>query len=493
MLQMGGIWLIAGLLVGGVLAWILARSRGGAAAGELARATAEIAEKNKLLDAAREREMTLREQVARLGVEAARIPDLEQLLSCERAARSAAEQSSAALETKLGERSLWETAITTTFDSLAKRALGDNNEAFLTLAKTRLEVQTRDAQSALEAKETAIAQLLTPVQEALKNLSEETHSIESKRDEAYGAVLAEIRNLQQTHGDLRRETSQLVQALRAPKTRGSWGELQLKRCIEFAGMVEHCTFEKEVHIAGTPENEEALRPDVVVHLPNERCIVIDAKTPLDAFLIAMATEDEAARAESLRMHAAQVRKHLEQLQKKRYWDRLENAADFVVCFLPSEVLFSAALEADPSLIEYGAKDNVVLATPTTLISLLRAVAIGWHQLDVTRNAEKIKEAAKNLYDKLSTAKSYFEGVGDGLKKAVAQYNSLIGCVEGRDSVFAQARSLHSLGIGKTELDEISPLEGSIPRLLKSSHWNNEPGSGFEFAAGSEDPEGSKPS
>lgn len=483
--------MLAGLAVGSVLAWIIAGSRASTASGDLQTrlnaAGAELAQRNQQLDASRERETGLREQVARLGVDAARVSGLEQDLKGERAARSGAEQSLAAVETKLGERAAWEAAITSTFDSLAKRALGDNNEAFLSLAKTRLETQTRDAEGVLGAKETAIANLLTPVQEALKRLGEETHTIESKRDEAYGAVLTEIKNLQQTHGELRRETSQLVQALKAPKTRGSWGELQLRKCVEFAGMIEYCTFATEVHIAGTPDNEDAVRPDVVVRLPNDRCIVVDAKTPLDAFLTAMAADDETVRAEKLKLHALQVRKHLDQLQKKRYWDRLENAADFVVCFLPSEVLFSAALEADPSLIEYGVKDNVVLATPTTLISLLRAVAIGWQQLEITRNAEAIKEAAKDLYDKLATARNYFEGVGDGLRKAVVQYNNLIGCVEGRDSLFDQARKVHQLGIGKAEVVELKQLEESGPRKLKAAHWR-EPGViEQELAAAADEP------
>lgn len=375
------------------------------------------------------------------------------------------------------------------FTSAAADALRKNNQAFLDLAKEKLGAQQDKAELNLAAKEAAIAGLLQPVREALDKLNAETHALESKREGAYSAVVTEIRNLQETHGDLRRETSQLIQALKAPKTRGSWGELQLRKCIEFAGMIEHCTFEKEVHIAGTPENEDTLRPDVVVHLPNNRCIVIDAKTPLDAFLEAMASEDDILKAEKLKMHALQVRKHLEQLQKKRYWERLEHAADFVVCFLPSEVLFSAALEADPTLIEYGVKDNVVLATPTTLISLLRAVAIGWQQTQLTENARSIQETGLALYRKLGKAHEHLSNVGKGIRNAGKAYDDLVGIIEGRGGVFSQARKLRELGVGDSEIEPVDLLSVE-PRELRADDWS--PGSqGLRLAASGDETDNSK--
>jgi DNA recombination protein RmuC len=475
MLQTGGVWLVAGLLVGAVLAWIVARSRGAAAAGAAQAAAVAATQRAETLAAentAKERALEVeRSKTSALGQEVAR---LEERVDAE---KKALEQARATLKE--------------TFGDAAADALRRNNQAFLDLAKERLGAQQAEAEKALETKQTAIGTLLKPVGEALSRLQSDTQELERQRAEAYGAVLAEIRNLQQAHGDLRRETSQLIQALKAPKTRGSWGELQLRKCIEFAGMIEHCTFEKEVHIAGTPENEDALRPDVVVHLPNSRCIVVDAKTPLEAFMDAMATEDDALKAEKLKTHALQVRKHLEQLQKKRYWERLEHAADFVVCFLPSEVLFSAALEADPTLIEFGVKDNVVLATPTTLISLLRAVAIGWQQTQLTENARSIQETGLALYKKLGKAHEHMTNVGKGIRNAGKAYDDLVSIFEGRGGVFSQARKLRELGVGDSEIEAVDLLSVE-PRELRADDWT--PASqGFRLAASSEDAENGKQS
>lgn len=353
------------------------------------------------------------------------------------------------------------------FKALAGEALSDNNNSFLTLAKQELGQQQESANHSLEAKETAIASLLTPVNDALKSLQNATQDLEGKRERAYGTVLAEIKNIQQTHQSLRRETTQLIQALRAPKTRGNWGQLQLQRCIEFAGMVEHASFDLEVHVR---TDDSALRPDCVVYLPNGRTIVIDAKTPLDAFLDAAdESTDEATRALRLAAHAASVRGHVKQLSDKKYWKQFKDSPDFVVCFLPTEALFSAALEQDPELIEFGSNSNVILATPTTLIALLKAVAYGWQQMEITRHAIAIKETGQKLYDKLATAQDYFNKLGKALAGAVSGYNSLIGCMEGGKGVFVQARRLHELGVGQDELPELKRLESEL-RDIKEDEW-----------------------
>jgi len=347
---------------------------------------------------------------------------------------------------------------------------------------------------------TNIEALLKPVGEALDKLQATTHQLETQREGAYQKVLTEIGNIRSTHEGLRRETMQLTQALRAPKARGNWGELQLQRCVEFAGMVEHASFDTEVFIRGG-EDDKSIRPDCVVYLPNERTIVIDVKAPFDAFLDAMNATDEVLREKLLIAHAARVREHVSQLSAKAYWKQFKDSPDFVVCFLPSEVLFSAALEQDPDLIEFGSTSGVILATPTTLIALLKAVAYGWQQMDVTRHAIAIKETGQRLYDKLATAQSYFSKLGNALAGAVGQYNNLIGCIEGRDSVFDRARELHELGIGKNELPELKPLdsEKSRPRELRGRDWE-QPGGLFlgdaeepseeteslELAAGEED-------
>lgn len=370
------------------------------------------------------------------------------------------EQLKAAQLSLASERELLATArvtLTDTFKSLAGDILKDNNAQFLGLANREL-----------SAKEESIEKLLSPVRETLGKMEMQTQQLETKRAEAYAEVLTEIKNIQETHKALRMETTQLVQALRAPKARGNWGELQLKRCVEFAGMVQHCSFDTEVFMRG--DQDASQRPDVVVQLPNGRAIIIDAKTPLDAYLSAMSTTDEIQRAIYLKAHAAQVRAHLTQLGSKKYGDRLQNSPDFVVCFLPSEVLFSAALEQDPSLIEFGSQANVILATPTTLIALLKAVAYGWQQMEITRNAIEICKTGEELYKKLAGTRGHFENLRGALNRSVLFFNSLLGAVDGQgDNVFSLARKLHELKIGQEEIVEVAPIE-SKPRALKSDHW-----------------------
>ncbi|MGH9617105.1 MAG: DNA recombination protein RmuC [Acidobacteriaceae bacterium] len=344
------------------------------------------------------------------------------------------------------------------FKALAADALKNANEQFLGQANVQF-----------DAKHQAINTLLQPVKETLGKMETQTQQMETERAKAYTEVLTEIKNIQRTHESLRLETTQLVQALRAPKARGNWGELQLKRCIEFAGMVERCSFEVEKHMKGN-DVDAAQRPDVVVQLPNGRVIIIDAKTPLDAYLSAMSAPDEVQRTIYLKAHAAQVRTHLTQLGGKQYWQRLQSSPDFVVCFLPSEVLFSAALEQDPSLIEVGTQLNVILATPTTLIALLKAVAYGWQQMEITRNAIAICKTGEDLYKKLAGTQGYFTRLGNALTSSVKQFNDLVGAVEGRGSVFSMASKLHQLKIGQDEIPELLPIE-SATRALQSEHWD----------------------
>ncbi|MHB1673865.1 MAG: DNA recombination protein RmuC [Acidobacteriaceae bacterium] len=348
--------------------------------------------------------------------------------------------------------------LTDVFKLTANEVLETSNSQFL-----------KRANHEFDTKQQAIDTLLQPVKETLKKLETQTQQLETERGKAYTEVLTEIKNVQRTHETLRMETTQLVQALRAPKARGNWGELQLKRCIEFAGMVERCSFDVEKHMKGN-DVDPAQRPDVVVQLPNGRAIIIDAKTPLDAYLSAMSATDEIQRTIYLKAHAAQVRTHLSQLGSKQYWQRLHNSPDFVVCFLPSEVLFSAALEQDPSLIEVGSQLNVILATPTTLIALLKAVAYGWQQMEITRNAIAICKAGEDLYKKLAGTQGYFTKLGNALNSSVKQFNDLVGAVEGRGSVFSLASKLHELKIGQDEIPEVLPIENAT-RSLQSDHWD----------------------
>lgn len=400
----------------------------------------------------------LRRQAAAGQQEAVSLRDQVTALTAEAARRD--EQWKASEAARVQERELLGEARRTlaeTFKSLASDVMKENSQQFLGLAAREF-----------SAKEQTIQTLLTPVRETLGKMEVQTRQLENQRVAAYSEVLAEIRNIQKTHEVLRQETTQLVQALRAPKARGNWGELQLKRCIEFAGMIERCDFEVEKFLRGG-EAEANQRPDCVVHLPNGRSIIVDAKTPLDAYLSAVACTDEVQRTACLKTHATQVRTHLTQLGDKQYWQRFVDSPDFVVCFLPSEVLFSAALEQDPSLIEVGSQQGVILATPTTLIALLKAVAYGWQQMEIVRNASDISNTASELYKKLTGTQEYFLKMGNALSSAVKHFNGLVGAVEGRGSVFSLAAKLHDLGIAQQEIPEIAPLETGV-RALQSSHW-----------------------
>jgi DNA recombination protein RmuC len=357
------------------------------------------------------------------------------------------------------------------FKGAAADALRANTDSFLSLAKQQLGGENAEAKNNLEAKELAIKNLLEPLGVALNKLDEQTRAIETARAGAYG----EIRTLVETIGkdipeslrSLRTETAQLNTAMRAPKTRGNWGELQLKRCVEYAGMVQYCSFVEQT--SARDQENNLLRPDMTIQLPNGRSIIVDAKTPMDAFLDSGADSDPASVALRFRAHAERVKSHLRELSSKNYWKQFEHSPEFVVCFLPSEALFSAALEADPSLIEFGSQINVVLATPTTLIALLKAVAFGWQQSQVAQNAKLIQEAGKDLYCKLVNAHEYFEKMGSALATAVGNYNKFIGAVEGRGGAFFHARKLATLVHDQEGLETLEPMRAE-PRLLAAEDW-----------------------
>lgn len=357
------------------------------------------------------------------------------------------------------------------FKSAAADALRANTQSFLALAKQELGGHTQEAKHTLETKEKAIEALLQPLETTLKQLDEQTRAMEKERAGAYGEIRTLVegfnKEIPESLKSLRTETSQLITALRAPKTRGNWGELQLKRCVEYAGMVQYCSFVEQV--SARDEEDALLRPDMLIQLPNRRSIIVDAKTPLDAFLGTGESTDAYAQALRFAAHAECVKAHLKKLSAKAYWKQFEHTPEFVICFLPSEAIFSAALEADPSLIEFSAQSNVVMATPTTLIALLKAIAYGWQQSTITQNAKAIQEAGKDLYNKLVKAHEYFEKLGDSLKKAVSQYNYFIGAVEGRGGAFFHARKLGSLVHDAAQLEVAEPLE-TEPRLLTAEDW-----------------------
>jgi DNA recombination protein RmuC len=376
--------------------------------------------------------------------------------------------------------------IETAFGDLAARALSANNQSFLTLAEQKLGAQTKEAEQTLGAKEAAIKNLVDPLGAALKALDEQAREMEKSRSSAYSKVETLVDGLQKTIPSslaaLTNETAQLISALRAPKTRGNWGELQLKRCVEYAGMVQYCSFSEQV--TARDEDDKMLRPDMTIQLPNGREIVVDAKTPLDAFLDASGATDAAAQTLRFVAHAQRVKMHLKELSGKAYWKQFEKAPDFVVCFLPSEALFSAALEADPSLIEFSAQNHVVMATPTTLIALLRAVEFGWQQSEITKNAKAIHELGRKIYEKLVVAQGHVTRLGNALGSSVDYYNKFLGTIEGKKggSVFMLGRQLGELVHGDAEIAEIEKLPPDV-RELESDEWSQP---GLALAAEAED-------
>jgi DNA recombination protein RmuC len=358
------------------------------------------------------------------------------------------------------------------FGSLAAEALRANNQTFLSIAKLELGGQTNEAKLTLEAKELAIKNMLDPLGVALKGLDEQAREMENKRSGAYSEVKALVETMQKSIpaslDALKNETAQLITALRAPKTRGNWGELQLKRCVEYAGMVQYCSFSEQV--SARDEDDNMLRPDMTIQLPNGREIVVDAKTPLDAFLDASGTAEVTTPSLRFAAHALRVKAHLKALSGKAYWKQFEKAPDFVVCFLPSEALFSAALEADPSLIEFSAQNHVVMATPTTLIALLRAVEFGWQQSEITKNAKAIHEMGRKIYEKLTVAQGHVTKLGNALSNSVDHYNRFLGSIEGKGGVFTYGRQLGELAHGDGELAEISKLQSEV-REMESQEWS----------------------
>jgi len=353
--------------------------------------------------------------------------------------------------------------LTDVFRSLAAESLQANNQQFIDLARLQFESLQQAARGDLDKRQQSIQQLVEPVRESLDKVQARIAEIEKERVGAYGQLLAQVEALATGQQALTRETGNLVGALRRPSVRGRWGELQLKRVVELAGMVDHVDFLEQEHVAGEAGD---LRPDLVVKLPGGKSLVIDAKVPLEAYLESLELGDEKARAAKLADHARQIRDHIARLSLKQYWDQFENTPDFVVLFIPGEVFYSAALEQDPSLIEAGFQKKVILATPTTLIALLRTVVYAWRQEALADNARRIADLGKDLYERIQVMSGHFGNMGGGLRRALAAYNDAVGSLESR--VLPAARRFRDLNVG-TEAKDIETLVpvDTLPRELQA--------------------------
>ncbi len=400
---------------------------------ELVNTRAEAAAAREAGVAGAEREATARVEVARL------------------AAELAADRRNAA-----GQRALLEEAeqrLADAFATVSRDALDRNARSFLELAGTRLAQQQAEAKGDLDQRRTAVEALVEPLKEALSRVQLEITGIEAARQHAYAGLSAQVRGLTETHERLRTETAHLASALRSSQVRGRWGEVQLRRVVELAGMVPHCDFieQSTVERAGTVR-----RPDLIVNLPGGRRLAIDAKVPLAAYLEAHNTDDEDRRAMLLREHARAVRTHINALSEKAYWEQFSDSPDFVVLFIPGEPFLAAAFEQDGGLFEFAQSRRILLATPTTLIALLQSVAVGWRQEAMADNARAVCEVGRELYKRLATMGEHVAAVGKALDKAVESYNRQVGSLETR--VLPSARKLAALEVGDGDLPVLEPLE-----------------------------------
>ena len=344
-----------------------------------------------------------------------------------------------------------------TFNALSGQALKQNNEAFLKLATENLKQFQVKAEGELQQREKAIENLVKPIQEALAKTEKQIHHIEKERKESYGALNAQLESMTRTQEALHHQTRSLVSALRRPEVRGQWGELTLKRLAELAGMVEYCDFDEQPQVES---EDRKLRPDMIIRMPDQREIVVDVKTPLDAYLSAIEASDEETRLLHLQRHTKNVRQRVTELASKAYWSQFKDAPNFVVLFIPGEQFLSAALDHDRNLLEDALRQHVILATPTSFVALLRAIAYGWRQEQLAKNAEIIRKVGEDLYQRLNIFSSHLQKLGRSLESSLKSYNSAVGSFDAR--VLPGARKFTELGISASnDMDEISQIETAV--------------------------------
>jgi len=351
-------------------------------------------------------------------------------------------------------------ALSEKFKALSRDALKDNNQSFLDLARATLEKFQATAKGDLDQRQQAIDQMVKPLKESLEKVDGKIGELEKARAGAYSELREQVRALATSHLQLQSETGNLVKALRTPHIRGRWGEIQLRRVVELAGMIQYCDFTEQETVV---TEDSRIRPDVIVRLPVNRTIVVDAKVPFEAFYQSISATDDDIRIECLKEHARLVRVHIGALSKKSYWETVQPTPEFVLLFLPGENFYSAALEQDPKLIEDGVNQGVIIATPTTLIALLKAVSYGWRQEQMAANAHEVSKLGKDLYDRLRTFTGYFADIGKGLDRALESYNKGVGSLEAR--VLVTARKFKERGaIAGDEIETAEPIDKSTRAL-----------------------------
>jgi DNA recombination protein RmuC len=452
-------WVVLGVVLGGAVAWVVAGARVRAAA------AGALAELRGRLGAAESVGAELRQQVAQREEELAAVRaalEQERQARVEAQARLAHAQESLQAQQRLLEEAT--ARLTDTFKALSADALRSNNQSFLDLARQALGAVVNEAKGELGQRQEALSAMIQPLQEMLRRYEAQVQDLERRRQAAYGSLEEQLRALSATQQQLQRETGNLVAALRSPRVRGRWGEMTLRRVVEIAGMTEHIDYVEQETLDG----ETRLRPDLVVHLPGGRSIVVDAKAPLDAYLDAVNASDEETRLEALARHAQQLRAHMTALSNKAYWDRLPGTPELVVMFIPGESFFAAAVEAEPQLLEEGMANRVVLATPTTLLTVLRAVGYGWRQEQIAENARRISELGRVLYERMGVLADHLATIGKALGRATEAYNKAVGSLETR--VLPAARRFRELGaaagaeIPLLDAVEQEPRQLSLPTV-----------------------------
>lgn len=454
--------LVIGLIVGAVFIWLTNRSK---LKHEYNRARAELdAERATLVERLAGREEQLRELRESFDRECAQSDGLRtenaQALAELSALTTRLEQERKSNQEKIELLSNAEEKLADAFKALSADALRSNNHSFLQLAKENLQTFQETAKGDLEQRQQALNQIIRPLKESLDKVDNKIGELEKTRAGAYSELREQVKALATSQSQLQAETGNLVKALRVPHIRGRWGEIQLRRVVEMAGMLEYCDFVEQETVA---TEEGRIRPDLIVRLPGNRTIVVDSKVPFDAFYESISTTDDDVRAARLNDHARLVRAHIASLSRKSYWETVQPTPEFVLLFLPGETFYSAALENDPKLIEDGVSQGVIIATPTTLIALLKAVSYGWRQEQMATNAQEVSNLAKTLYDRLRAFTKHFDDIGRNLDRALDAYNKGVRSLEAR--VLVTARRFKERGaIAGDEIQTLDPIDKATRSL-----------------------------